>query len=102
MVTPAVRGEAVVRLRSPFEVRERRGARCSGSIRCAIVAIGLTMRQCASMRAIRRRFGYRRLFVLMRREGLVMNQKRFRRLYREEQLQVRPGSYIAPRSLSWE
>jgi putative transposase len=39
--------------------------------------------------AIRRRFGYRRLFVLMRREGLVMNHKKFRRLYREERLQVR-------------
>jgi hypothetical protein len=34
--------------------------------------------------AIRRRFGYRRLLVLMRREGLVMNHKKFRRLYREE------------------
>jgi putative transposase len=39
--------------------------------------------------AIRRRFGYRRLLVLMRREGLVMNHKKFRRLYREERLQVR-------------
>src|SRR5262249_60823864 len=39
--------------------------------------------------AIRRRFGYRRLLVLMHREGLVMNHKKFRRLYREERLQVR-------------
>lgn len=39
--------------------------------------------------AVRRRFGYRRLLVLMRREGLVMNHKKFRRLYREERLQVR-------------
>jgi putative transposase len=39
--------------------------------------------------AVPRRFGYRRLHVLMRREGLVMNHKKFRRLYREEQLQVR-------------
>ncbi|MET4222596.1 transposase InsO family protein [Bradyrhizobium sp. LB14.3] len=39
--------------------------------------------------AVRRRFGYRRLLVLMRREGLTMNQKKFRRLYREERLQVR-------------
>src|ERR1700736_4103708 len=38
--------------------------------------------------AVRRRFGYRRLLVLMRREGLVMNHKKFR-LYREERLQVR-------------
>jgi putative transposase len=37
----------------------------------------------------RRRFGYRRLHVLLRREGWHMNHKRFRRLYREEKLQVR-------------
>lgn len=38
--------------------------------------------------ALRRRCGYRRLLVL-RREGLTMNHKKFRRLYREERLQVR-------------
>jgi putative transposase len=39
--------------------------------------------------AIRRQFGYRRLHVLLRQEGTVMNHKRLRRLYREERLQVR-------------
>ncbi|MBV9813143.1 MAG: IS3 family transposase [Acetobacteraceae bacterium] len=39
--------------------------------------------------AERRRFGYRRLGVLLRREGIVMNHKKLRRLYREERLQVR-------------
>lgn len=39
--------------------------------------------------AIRRRFGYRRLLVLLRREGMVMNHKKLRRLYAEERLQVR-------------
>src|SRR6266550_4116542 len=38
--------------------------------------------------AVRRRFGYRRLHILMSREGLLMNHKKFRRLYREERLQV--------------
>ncbi len=37
----------------------------------------------------RRRFGYRRLHFLLGKEGLAMNQKRFRRLYREEGLAVR-------------
>jgi putative transposase len=37
----------------------------------------------------RRRFGYRRLHILLRREGLHMNHKKLRRLYREERLQVR-------------
>ena len=37
----------------------------------------------------RRRFGYRRLHILMLREGLTMNHKKLRRLYREEGRQVR-------------
>ncbi len=37
----------------------------------------------------RRRFGYRRLLVLLRRESVVVNHKKLRRLYREERLQVR-------------
>jgi putative transposase len=38
---------------------------------------------------IRRRFGYRRLNIMLKREGIVMNHKKMRRLYREEGLQVR-------------
>jgi putative transposase len=37
----------------------------------------------------RRRFGYRRLHVLPRREGHAVNQKRVQRLYHEERLTVR-------------
>lgn len=37
----------------------------------------------------RRRFGYRRLHFLLGREGVHMNHKRFRRIYREEKLQVK-------------
>ena len=37
----------------------------------------------------RRRFGYRRLRVLLRREGFTVNHKRLFRLYREEHLMVR-------------
>src|SRR4051794_14332014 len=44
---------------------------------------------CANLAAIRRRFGYRRLHILLTREGIIMNHKEFRRLYREERLQVR-------------
>jgi putative transposase len=38
----------------------------------------------------RPRFGYKRLHVLLRREGVVVNLKRVYRLYREERLLVRP------------
>jgi len=37
----------------------------------------------------RRRFGYRRLHVLLRNEGLVRNRKKTQRLYREEGVAVR-------------
>ena len=37
----------------------------------------------------RRRFGYRRLHVFLKAEGLVVNRKRTERLYREEGLKVR-------------
>jgi len=39
--------------------------------------------------AVRRRWGYRRLLVLLRREGIPDNHKRVYRLYRAERLQVR-------------
>ncbi len=37
----------------------------------------------------RRRFGYQRIHVMLDREGIVMNLKKLRRLYREEKLTVR-------------
>ena len=42
-----------------------------------------------TLAAERRRFGYRRLWVLLRREGFGVNHKRVYRLYREEGLSVR-------------
>src|SRR4029078_7026132 len=42
-----------------------------------------------SLAHVRRRFGYRRLHVLLRREGFTVNHKRLFRLYREERLMVR-------------
>ena len=37
----------------------------------------------------RRRFGYRRLHLLLTREGVVLNRKKLYRLYKEERLVVR-------------
>ena len=44
------------------------------------------MREIASQR---RRFGYRRIELMLAREGIIMNQKKLRRLYREEGLAVK-------------
>jgi putative transposase len=49
-------------------------------------AIRQRLRELASER---RRFGYRRLHQMLKREGTVMNLKKIRRLYSEERLQVR-------------
>lgn len=44
------------------------------------------MREIAAMR---RRFGYQRIGLMLERECIVMNQKKLRRLYREEGLAVK-------------
>ena len=43
-----------------------------------------------ALAAARRRFGYRRLGLLLQRENIVMNEKKLLRLYREEGLQGAP------------
>jgi putative transposase len=98
MVTPAARREAVVHLRVAYAVSERRACSALGIDRTSVryrscrpddAAARARLRELAS---IRRRFGYRRLHILLRREGIVMNHKKLRRLYREERLQVRRRS----------
>lgn len=95
MVTPAARREAVAHLCSGHGVSQRRACRTIGTDRTSIryrsrrpedQAIRVRLRELA---AIRRRFGWRRLKVLLSREGVQLNHKRLRRLYREERLQVR-------------
>ena len=39
--------------------------------------------------ASRVRYGYRRIYIVLRREGIIVNHKRVRRLYREEGLNLR-------------
>ena len=95
MVTPAARREAVAHLQVAFEVSERRACLGLGTDRTSVryrssrpddASVRARLRDLASAR---RRFGYRRLHILLTREGIIMNHKKFRRLYREERLQVR-------------
>jgi putative transposase len=95
MVTPAAKREAVAHMRTRFAVSERRA--------CSVIEVDRMMVRYRSTRPDdaglrerlkalaqeRRRFGYRRLHVLLRREGHVVNHKRLFRLYREERLMVR-------------
>jgi putative transposase len=98
MVTPAARREAVAHLQAGYEVSERRACSVLGADRTSVryrsnrpddAPVRSRLRELA---AIRRRFGYRRLHILLTREGIVMNHKKLRRLYREERLQVRRRS----------
>ena len=95
MVGPAAKREAVAHLRGVLEVSERRA--------CSIVAADRKMIRYRSRRPPdielrahlrelanqRRRFGYRRLFILLRAEGEPSGINRIYRLYREEGLAVR-------------
>ena len=95
MVTPAARREAVAHLREHHAVSERRACRVLGADRTAVRYRSVRPDDAATrarLRALageRRRFGYRRLGLLLSREGLVLNHKKLRRLYAEERLQVR-------------
>ena len=95
MVGPAAKREAVAHLRGVLEMSERRA--------CTIVAADRKMIRYRSSRPPdielrgrlrdlanqRRRFGYRRLFILLRDQGEPSGLNRIYRLYREEGLAVR-------------
>ena len=81
MVTPAARREAVAHLRLAYEVSERRACSTLGADRTSVryrstrpddATLRARLRELASLR---RRFGYRRLHILLTREGLLMNHK---------------------------
>ena len=95
MVTPAARRQAVTHLCSSFEVSQRRACEVIGvdrssvrylSVRPDDTTIRVRLRELAS---VRRRFGYRRLLLMIRGDGVLINHKKLRRLYAEERLQVR-------------
>jgi len=50
---------------------------------------GLLRSRLREIAAVRRRFSYHRLHILLQREGIALNHKKLRRLYAEERLQVR-------------
>jgi putative transposase len=74
---------------------ERRACRVVGLSRSSVryrdrkADDGALRERLRQLAAERRRFGYRRLHVLLRREGTRVNHKRVYRLYREEGLAVR-------------
>ncbi len=95
MVTPVVKRQAAAHLCQSYEVSQRRACQVIAADRASMryrsirpddAVLRARLRELA---AIRRRFGYRRLLILIRREGTHVNHKKLRRLYRDERLQVR-------------
>jgi putative transposase len=95
MVGPVACREACVQLRTVFDMSERRACQIIGIDRASVryrsrrPPDGALRDRLRCLAHERRRFGYRRLHVLLRREGHVVNRKRVYRLYREERLMVR-------------
>ncbi|UWU19472.1 IS3 family transposase (plasmid) [Rhizobium sullae] len=95
MVGPAAKRDAVTHLKTVMGLSERRACQIISADRKTIryrscrpleVELRAKLRELASER---RRFGYRRLFVLLRRDGEPSGVNRIYRLYREEGLSVR-------------
>ena len=86
MVTPAARQQAVAHLRQGFEVSQRRACSLVGADRSVIRYRSVrpddhvVRGRLRELAAQRRRFGYRRLLILIRREGALVNHKKLRAL----------------------
>ena len=95
MVTPEAKRDAVAHACEEHGISQRRACQALVVDRSSVryvrirpddIALREAMKKVASER---RRFGYRRIHVMLERQGILMNLKKLRRLYREEKLQVR-------------
>jgi putative transposase len=95
MVTPAAKRSAVAHACETLDVSQRRACKAIGADRATVryrsrrPDDGPLRERLRSLAAERRRFGYRRLHILLRREGTSVNHKKLRRIYADERLQVR-------------
>lgn len=95
MVSPQARRDAVLLLKQAWQLSERRA--------CGLMSISVSVlryqarpdrndelrERVTTLAQERRRFGYRRIHILLEREGWAVNVKRTYRLYREAGLAVR-------------
>jgi putative transposase len=95
VVTPEAKRAVVGFWRSQHRISERRACRLIALCRATQRYVRRPERRpelrarLRELAAQRRRFGYRRLHTMLEREGVVVNVKRVRRLYREEGLSLR-------------
>jgi putative transposase len=95
MVGPAAKREGVAHLQAVMGLSERQACKTVGADRKMVRYRSKRLRDTVLRGRLRdlanerRRFGYRRLFVLLRQEGELSGLNRIYRLYREEGLTVR-------------
>lgn len=95
MLAPGVRREAVAHVVAIHGVSQRRACKALAVDRSSLRYRSLRPDDAAAraaMKAVaaeRRRFGCRRVHIMLERQGIVMNLKTLRRLTREEKLQMR-------------
>ena len=91
-MTPDAKREAVSYLQTAYGVSERRACVAMSVDRSTVRyeskrADDTELRdQVKQIASERRRFGYRRIHVLLEREGIQVNPKKLRRIYSEEKL----------------
>lgn len=91
----AAKREAVAHLCDEHKVSQRRACNVLTVDRSSVRYSSVRPDDAGLRKAIRgvaqerRRFGYRRIGVMLERQGITMNHKKLRRLYSEEKLQVR-------------
>ena len=95
MVEPQARKAAALFMEERFRFSERRAcrllklSRTTKRHRRKRVDDPVVIERVKELASRRQRWGYRQLHRLARREGLIMNQKKFRRIYREQKLSLR-------------
>lgn len=105
MVRPAARCEVAGHLEVAYDISERRACLATGFGRSSQryrkrsnpqVALRMRLKELAAARV---RYGYRRLHILLQREGWKVNHKRTYRIYRDEGLSIR--SKLPKRKRAW-
>lgn len=105
MVGPAAKKAAVAHLEGEHKFSERRACRLlrlhrgTKRYRQQKVEDPKLVDRLKELAARRRKFGYRRLHTLLKREGFKVNQKKIRRIYRELHLSIKLRKKTKVRSI---
>lgn len=95
MVTPEARREVVRYWRATYPVSERQACVLAAMNRRTFCYRAVERKNCEVKAALVRlagkypRYGYERLYLMLRKEGFVVNHKKVLRLYRTERLVLR-------------